>query len=277
MCVSHPDRLLFARRRGTHPGESGPRARRLVPGSAQTIRRPASFCPGIVSVDPFFTPKKIPGQEVPPKSLSPPATPASCKRLPCGREEGRSKKSGAGHPPGSREALGKWLWNEDFSRAFSQAWRGRSPTPGWGRGQGWAGGEAERGSLPPAEGGVSAHRRCGLPLPWSVRREREGHGSAQTVTRPCHLLLAGTPLPSWDQEESPWTHPPGTLPAPSGKDESFQTPSICSGWRQVSPGGHPAPQASSMYPPNFGRELGPASRRFQACLWLQTPQGGCCG
>lgn len=62
-----------------------------------------------------------------------------------------------------------------------------------------------------AEGGVSAHRRCGLPLPWSACRERKGHGSAQAVTRPCHLLFAGTPLPSWDQEESPRTHPPGTL------------------------------------------------------------------
>lgn len=107
MCVSPPDRLLLARRRGTHPSESGLRAPWLVTGSAQTIRRPASFCPGIASMDPFFTPKRIPGQEVPLKSLSPLATPASCKRLPWRREEDRSKKAGAGHPPGSQEALSK--------------------------------------------------------------------------------------------------------------------------------------------------------------------------
>lgn len=54
--------------------------RRLVTGSAQMIRRPASLCPGIASVDPFFTPKRIPGQEAPLKSLSLLQTPPVEKR-----------------------------------------------------------------------------------------------------------------------------------------------------------------------------------------------------
>lgn len=141
MCVSPPDRLLLARRRGTHPSESGLRAPWLVTGSAQTIRRPASFCPGIASMDPFFTPKRIPGQEVPLKSLSPLATPASCKRLPWRREEDRSKKSRGWSPSGFPGGLKQ---DGSGTRAFpghsARLGEGGAPLQAGGGGQGWAGG-----------------------------------------------------------------------------------------------------------------------------------------
>lgn len=127
----------------------------------------------------------------------------------------------------------------------------------------------------PAEGGVSVHWRRGPPLPRSVCKERKGRGSARGVPAISSLLghTAEAPLASWDQEEFPWTHPSGTL----WEGRVLSDSGICSGQGQMSPEGHPAPQASTTDQSNCGGDLEPENRCFQARLSLQTPKSGCSG